>query len=245
MQDDAGFSDELLHRLRSSRFLTVLTGAGISAESGVPTFRGKDGLWRKFNPQELATMDAFMRNPRLVWEWYEYRRKLIQDVQPNPAHYAIKDLEDGFEEFLLVTQNIDGLHQRAGSRKIAELHGNIWRNRCLRCGRISDHKEVYLREIPPKCACGGTLRPDVVWFGEALPQEILSQALQAAQSCNLLLSVGASALVQPAASLPLLALRNGAFVVEINPEPTPISERVNESIRGKAGDVLPRLVKRQ
>lgn len=245
MGDSQTFSDELLHRLRSAHSLMVLTGAGVSAESGVPTFRGKDGFWRKFSPQELATMDAFMRNPRLVWEWYEYRRRLIQDVQPNPAHYAIKDLEDGFDEFLLVTQNIDGLHQRAGSRKIAELHGNIWRDRCLRCDRVYDHKEVDLGEIPPKCVCGGSLRPDVVWFGEALPQEILSQAFQAAQSCDLFLSVGTSALVQPAASLPLLALRNGAFVVEINPEPTPLSERVDESIRGKAGEVLPRLVKRQ
>ncbi len=233
MGNSQTFSEELLDRLRSSRSLTVLTGAGVSAESGVPTFRGKDGLWRKFSPQELATMDAFMRNPRLVWEWYEYRRRLIQDVQPNPAHYALRDLEDGFEEFLLVTQNIDGLHQRAGSRKIAELHGNIWRDRCLRCNRIYDHKQVDLGEIPPKCACGGTLRPDVVWFGESLPQEALSQAFQAARSCDLLLTVGTSALVQPAASLPLLALRNGAFVVEINPEPTPISEEVNESIRGE------------
>lgn len=245
MRDNGGFSEELLQRLRSASSLTVLTGAGVSAESGVPTFRGKDGLWRKFNPPELATIDAFMRNPHLVWEWYEYRRKLIQDVQPNPAHYAIKDLEDGFDEFLLVTQNIDGLHQRAGSRKIAELHGNIWRDRCLDCGRIYDHKEVDLEEIPPKCACGGTLRPDVVWFGEALPQEVLYQAIQAAQSCDFLLSVGTSALVQPAASLPLLALRNGAFVVEINPEPTLLTERVDESIRGKAGQVLPRLVKEQ
>ncbi len=245
MRNSQTFSEELLERLRSSHSLTVLTGAGVSAESGVPTFRGKDGLWKRFSPQELATMDAFMRNPRLVWEWYEYRRRLIQDVQPNPAHYAIRDLEERTAEFLLVTQNIDGLHQRAGSSKVAELHGNIWRDRCLRCGRIYDHKKDDLEEIPPKCACGGTLRPDVVWFGEALPQETLSQALQAAQSCDLFLSVGTSALVQPAASLPLFALQNGAFVVEINPESTPISDGVNEFIRGRAGEVLPRLVKRQ
>ncbi len=238
------FSNKLLNRLRSSRYLLVLTGAGVSAESGVPTFRGKDGYWRKFSPQELATMDAFEKNSELVWEWYEYRRGLIREVQPNPAHYAIKDLEDRFAEFLLVTQNIDGLHQRAGSRKIAELHGNIWRDRCLKCGQVYDHKEVKLKGVPPKCACGGLLRPDVVWFGEALPQETLLQALQAAQFCDFLLTVGTSALVQPAASLPLLAQENGAFVVEINLEPTPLSERVNESIRGKAGEVLPGLVKK-
>jgi len=188
-------------------------------------------------------MEAFREDPGLVWEWYEYRRGVIRGVQPNPAHYAIQDLEERFAEFLLVTQNIDGLHQMAGSRKIVELHGNIWRNRCLRCGQVYDHRDVEEKVIPPQCVCGGSLRPDVVWFGEALPQEALARALQAAQSCDLLLTIGTSALVQPAASLPLLAQRNGAFVVEINPEPTPISLRVDESIRGRAGEVLPELVK--
>ncbi len=244
MQEGEGFSSQLLRRFKSAHSVVVLTGAGVSAESGIPTFRGKDGLWKKFNPQELATMDAFKRDPRLVWEWYEYRRRLIQKAQPNPTHYAISDLEDKFGEFLLVTQNIDGLHQRAGSRRVVELHGNIWRDRCLRCGKLYDYREIESEEFPPKCGCGGTLRPDVVWFGEALPQEALSSALGAAQSCDLFLSVGTSALVQPAASLPLLALRNGAFVVEINPEPTTISELVNQSLRGKAGEVLPNLVGR-
>lgn len=238
------FSSQLLYRLRSSRYLMVFTGAGTSVESGVPTFRGKNGLWRKFKPQQLATMDAFKKDPRLVWEWYEYRRRIIQDVQPNPAHYAIRDLEERLAEFLLVTQNVDGLHQGAGSRKIAELHGNIWRNRCLSCGQVYDHRELEVEEIPPKCSCGGILRPDVVWFGEDLPPGALSQALQAAHSCDFLLTVGTSALVEPAASLPHIALRNGAFVAEVNPEPTPISQRVDESIRGKAGEVLPDLVKK-
>jgi len=236
------FSKILIQKLQSANLVTVLTGAGISAESGVPTFRGKDGLWNKFRPEELATMEAFLKNPKLVWEWYEYRRKLISTVEPNQAHYALRDLEKMVSKFSLITQNIDGLHQKAGSKNVIELHGNIKRNRCISCEKVYMNLEFEFKEIPPRCSCGGIIRPDVVWFGEMLPQEALNAAFKASQLCNVFISIGTSALVSPASQLPIIALKNNAYVVEINLEPTPISNIVCESIRGKAGEILPKLV---
>ncbi|MCK4384819.1 MAG: NAD-dependent deacylase [candidate division Zixibacteria bacterium] len=223
--------------------VVVLTGAGISAESGVPTFRGEDGLWKKFRPEELATFDAFMANPELVWEWYEYRRKIIEEIKPNPAHLALVEFQNHFEKFDLITQNVDGLHQQAGSKNVVELHGNIKRNKCIRCGAKYETLEKTIKDIPPKCQCGGNIRPDVVWFGEMLPQDALNYAFGVSSDCDLFLSVGTSAVVHPAASLPMIAEKNGAYVVEANIEPTEISRLVDESLIGKAGEIMPLLVK--
>jgi NAD-dependent deacetylase len=220
--------------------VAVLTGAGISAESGVPTFRGEGGLWRNFRPEQLATPEAFRRDPALVWEWYDWRRGLIDSCAPNAAHGALAEMEAALPDFALITQNVDGLHQAAGSRNVLELHGDIWRMRCTGCGRVSEDRRVPLPEIPPRCPeCGALLRPDVVWFGESLPLEVLDAAWAAAARCRLMLVVGTSALVQPAASLPLVALRNGARLVEVNPAETPLSAHAHEILRGPAAAVLP------
>jgi NAD-dependent deacetylase len=214
----------------------------VSAESGVPTFRGTDGLWRQYRAEDLATPEAFLRDPKLVWEWYDWRRQLIARCQPNPAHHVIAALERNAPEFLLITQNVDGLHRKAGSIRLVELHGNLWRVRCAREGRTTENFEVPLRETPPRCECGALLRPDVVWFGEALPADALRKAFDAAQSCEVFLVVGTSAVVQPAASLPMIAREHGAYVVEVNLEPTPLTSLVHESHHGKAGEILPRLL---
>jgi NAD-dependent deacetylase len=232
----------LAGRLAAARRVVVLTGAGVSAESGVPTFRGADGLWRQYRAEDLATPGAFRRDPRLVWEWYDWRRQLVARCTPNPAHAAIAWLERQVPEFLLVTQNVDGLHRRAGSVRMVELHGNLWRARCVAEGTTQDLLDVPLPQIPPRCACGGLLRPDVVWFGEGLPPAALDQALQAASACDLFLAVGTSAAVQPAASLPLLAKRHKATVIEVNLEPTPLSTLAHEAHHGKAAELLPRLL---
>jgi len=232
----------LAERVAAAQRVVVLTGAGVSAESGVPTFRGTGGLWRQYRAEVLATPEAFGRDPRLVWEWYDWRRQLIARCAPNAAHFAIVHLERQVPEFLLVTQNVDGLHRRAGSVKMVELHGNLWRARCSREGTIQDLPETPLAEIPPRCACGWLLRPDVVWFGEALPPPALERALLAASACDLFLVVGTSAVVHPAASLPVVAKEHGAPVIEVNLEPTPLTALAHESHHGKAGDLLPRLL---
>lgn len=229
-------------RLRKAKSVAVLTGAGVSAESGVPTFRGDGGLWRQFRAEDLATPEAFARDARLVWEWYDWRRQKIAACRPNPAHHALAQLESRGAEFLLITQNIDDLHRKAGSRRLIELHGNIWRARCPREATVSELPDVPLREIPPRCGCGSVLRPDVVWFGEALPADALERAMRAAETCDLFLVVGTSALVQPAAWLPLTARRHGAALIEVNPDPTPISHLVDVSLQGKAGEILPALL---
>jgi len=237
--------ERLIQKLRQAKRVVVLTGAGISAESGVPTFRGDDGLWKKFRPEELANFDAFIRNPDLVWEWYQYRRKLITEVKPNPGHYALAQMEELFPDFLLVTQNVDDLHRKAGNRQIVELHGNILRNRCIQCNAFYTELEWEGGEKVPRCPkCGGLIRPDVVWFGELLPPGAMEKAEEAARNCDVFFSVGTSAVVYPAASLPAVALQHGAFVVEINPEPTPVSEIAHIVIRAKAGEALPEIVKR-
>jgi NAD-dependent deacetylase len=234
---------KLINALRTAKSVTVLTGAGVSAESGVPTFRdAQTGLWAQYSPEELATPRAFVRNPRLVWEWYEWRRKLVADAQPNPGHRALAEMEKLFPQFHLITQNVDGLHQRAGSTKVIELHGNIARTKCFNQGTIvSEGPETD--EVPPHCPdCGGFLRPDVVWFEEALPERELALADTASTACDVFLSVGTSALVYPAAALPDAARESGATVIEINPQPTPLSSRAHYVIRGAAGVVLPALL---
>ncbi len=231
-------------RILRARSVAVLTGAGVSAESGVPTFRGEGGLWRRYRAEDLATPEAFARNPRLVWEWYDWRRQLIARCRPNAAHEAIAHLERAVPEFLLITQNIDGLHRQAGSSRLVELHGNIWRTRCCDEGRIAENREVPLKSIPPRCGCGALLRPDIVWFGEPLPLEALQQAVDFVEGCDVLLVAGTSAVVEPAASLPMMAKRQGAYVVEVNPEATPLSAAADTSIRGRAGEILPHLVGR-
>jgi len=233
----------LVERLAAAKSVTVLTGAGVSAESGVPTFRdAQTGLWAKYSPEDLATPRAFLRNPRLVWEWYEWRRKLVADARPNPAHLALAEMESLFPAFDLVTQNVDGLHQRAGSRNVTELHGNIMRTKCYDDNMLVSTWD-HTGEVPPKCPrCGGLLRPDVVWFEEPLPEAALKTATNAARQCQLFLSVGTSTLVYPAAGLPEEALRSGATVVEINPHRTPFTDSASFVLAGSAGGVLPKLV---
>jgi len=234
---------ELIEKLRAAHRLTVLTGAGVSAESGVPTFRdAQTGLWARYRAEDLATPGAFRSNPRLVWEWYAWRRQLVAQAKPNPAHLALAEVERLYPQFDLITQNVDGLHQRAGSRRVIELHGNINRTKCF-------DEDVVVEQwpdngdVPPKCPrCGGPLRPDVVWFEEALPVEALDEAVRASGACEMFLSIGTSGLVYPAAGLPDAALRNGAIVVEINPQPTAFTERAHFSLAGAAGVVLPALL---
>lgn len=234
---------ELIDRLRRARRVAVLTGAGISAESGVPTFReAQTGLWARYNPEELATPDAFQRNPKLVWEWYTWRQQRVRQAEPNAGHRALVEMEQRIAEFTLITQNVDGLHRRAGSHQILELHGNLFRAKCF-----SEDRPVESwpdsEEIPPRCPrCGGLLRPDVVWFGEMLPAATLRAAEHAAATAELFFSIGTSALVYPAADLPFAALNAGATVVEINPQPTPLSPHVTFSLNGAAGQILPALV---
>lgn len=232
----------LAEKLRETKFLLVLTGAGVSAESGIPTFRGEDGLWRNYRAEELATPTAFKNNPELVWEWYEWRRSIIKKTSPNPAHHAIRELEKLSPEFLLVTQNVDNLHRQAGSQNIVELHGNILRNKCSECHKVYDSLPT-ISSKPPGCSCGGLLRPDVVWFGESLSREALDKSFSAASNCDFMLVVGTSGVVEPAASLPFIAKREGAFVVVINKDETPFSYIADEVILGKAGEILPEILR--
>ncbi len=237
------FSGRLLAKLASARAVAALTGAGISAESGVPTFRGNEGLWKKFKPEELANFDAFIRNPDLVWEWYAYRKRLIAEVKPNAGHYALAEMEKLFPEFSLITQNIDNLHQRAGNSRVYELHGNIERNYCIECGRRYRNEELISVTTAPWCSnCNGLIRPDVVWFGELLPADQWNSSERAARGADVFFSIGTSGIVYPAASLPIIAKESGAYLVEVNPERTPLSDRADEVLLGIAGEFLPALV---
>ena len=246
----AGSTDELVGRaaeaLRRARHVCVLTGAGISAESGIPTFRDAlTGLWAKFSPEELATPEAFERDPEMVWSWYEWRRQLIREAQPNAGHLALAELARRVPGFTLVTQNVDGLHQRAGSREVLEYHGNILRDRCTVEQIVAQRSEDTRRAGLPRCAaCGGLLRPDVVWFGEAIPAGPLTLAAAAAEECDVFLSVGTSSLVYPAAGLAEVALRRRATVIEINPNETDLSPHAELVLRGPSGEVLPALLQR-
>jgi NAD-dependent deacetylase len=238
------FSSDLIEFLRRSRHAAVLTGAGVSAESGVPTFRdAQTGVWARFDPSELASVAAFVAQPRLVWDWYAWRRRLVAQAAPNPAHHALARLADLVPRLTLITQNVDGLHQAAGSQNVVELHGNILRTKCFN----EDQVVVGWQETPdapPRCpSCGGLLRPDVVWFGEALPFDAIQSAITAAESCDVFFSIGTSSLVEPAASLAHLARRAGAVLVEVNPDVTPLSPFVAHALRGPAGALLPELLR--
>jgi NAD-dependent deacetylase len=229
--------------IAAARSVAVLTGAGVSAESGVPTFRdAQTGLWAQFDQQKLATPDAFRRNPRLVWDWYAWRRKLVAKAEPNAGHRALAVLEGRVSDFVLITQNVDGLHRRAGSRNVVELHGNIARVKCSRDNTIVEHWTEVGDEVPRCAQCGALLRPDVVWFEETLPADALQAAEDASRRCQILLVVGTSAEVYPAAALPDHAKSAGATIVEINPNPTPLSDVADYVLRAPAGAVLPALV---
>jgi NAD-dependent deacetylase len=241
---DPSLLGQAAESLAAAGRVAVLTGAGVSAESGVPTFRGAGGLCKNFRAEDVATPEAFARDAALVWEFYNYRRNLLLDVQPNPAHHALVELESLSDEFTLITQNVDRLHQRAGSRRVLEVHGNLWVVRCTRCGREFDKGAQRLPELPRCDDCGGLVRPAVVWFGESLPVEVWTEAERCVQQCQCLLVVGTSAQVHPAAGLAWLARRAGAAVIEINLEPTPAREIATLGLYGPAGTMLPQLVER-
>lgn len=222
----------------------MLTGAGVSQESGLRTFRDPlDGLWAEYKPEDLATPHAFEQNPQLVWEFYSMRKLKANEVKPNPGHFALAEMERKVPDFSLITQNVDGLHQRSGSLKVIELHGNITRARCVKnCGVFAQWDEGQ-NNLPVCPICGANLRPDVVWFGEMLPRAELDSAMKTAQSCDAFFSIGTSGLVQPAASLPIMAKQNGAILVEINMEKTPLTQMADYYFCGKSGEILPDLVK--
>jgi len=236
---DRGKIQRIKEKLYRCKAVCALTGAGISAESGVPTFRGKDGLWKNYRAEELATPEAFHRDARLVWEWYNWRRELIAPLSYNAAHKALAIMEGKFPSFTLITQNVDGLHKKAQSRNVLEIHGNIWMTRCTGCGKVSENFDVPIEILPHCSSCGSLLRPNVVWFGEALPKDVLRRAIEAAESCEFMWVIGTSGVVQPAASFAYYAKRNGAYVVEVNLETTPISDMADETLLGRAGEILP------
>lgn len=233
--------DSLSRQINDAKKIVFVTGAGISQESGIPTFRGKDGLWRKYDPMQLATIDAFYENPKLIWEWYEERRTNILAANPNQGHFAISELAK-HKQVIILTQNIDGLHQRSGSKHVLELHGSIIRIKCTKCD-FKDNITTPFETLPPKCKCGEILRPDVVWFGEGLPQDVWGEAISHAQTCDVMIIVGTSLVVSPANTLPLYAKQNGAVLIEVNPEKTVMSSEMDLSVREKSAVALPELVK--
>lgn len=241
----------LIQRLRGCKHLVIFTGAGVSQESGIPTFRDDmTGLWAKYNPAELATPSAFARQRDVVWGWYEYRRRVVMLSEPNPAHRAIVELAKAWPDVTLITQNVDDLHERAGSRDVVHLHGSLHRPRCRGCGSpyefppgIPDDPSGQWRFLPPQCErCGGWIRPGVVWFGEDLPREAWKRAESAAGSCDVFLCVGSTLVVEPAASLPSVAVRKGACVIQVNPNRTELDHTATFNLRGKAGEVMERLL---
>jgi NAD-dependent deacetylase len=236
--------DQAVGYVAGARRVAVLTGAGVSAESGLPTFRGMGGLWENHPIEDVATPEGFDRNPQLVWRFYNARRHGLRRVRPNPAHQAIAELERLAPEFTLVTQNVDRLHQAAGSRRVLELHGDLWTVRCTQCHQSFDKTGIELPELPSCERCGGMLRPGVVWFGESLPDDVWQAAHAAIASCDCLLVVGTSAQVQPAASLAWIARRAGARVIEVNLEPTPAEDIASVGLYGPAGQLLAELVRR-
>jgi len=234
---------ELISLLRGTSNLVALTGAGVSQESGLRTFRdAQTGLWSQYKPEELASPQAFARDPKLIWDWYAWRREAVKGVRPNPGHYALVEMEKQASGFTLITQNVDGLHRMAGSQNLLELHGNIQRVRCAACYTVAEAWDDDPDIVPHCKECGGLLRPDVVWFGESLPRDQLEAAVEAARSCDVFFSIGTSGVVQPAASLAFAAHNRGALVVEINAEPTPLTSKANFALHGKSGEILPSLV---
>ena len=235
--------ERLIQIVRESTRVAVLTGAGVSQESGLRTFRDpQTGLWAQHKPEDLASPDAFRRDPQLVWDWYAWRREAIKGVRPNAGHYALAELEKHVPSLTLITQNVDGLHRMAGSQNVLELHGNIQRVRCSTCGKVADQWDDELPTVPRCNVCGGLLRPDVVWFGESLPRAALETAVEASRACELFLSIGTSAVVQPAASLPFAARNRGAKLVEINRERTALTAKTDFFLQGKSGGILPALI---
>ena len=234
--------ESLSKRISSNSYIVFLTGAGVSAESGVPTFRSDDGLWEKFKPEELANFDSFMKNAALVQAWYQHRAEIVNNVKPNLGHMVMADMESKVATCVVITQNVDNLHQRAGSREVIELHGNILRNYCIDCGIQFDGDLCIENSETTLCKCGGLVRPDVVWFGEMLPAHSFQMAEKHARKCDLFISVGTSGVVYPAAGLPGLAKSSGAFLVEINTEMTDLSSLMDVTFQGKSGEILPRLM---
>ena len=232
--------EDLENKLKNAEKIVFVTGAGISQESGIPTFRGKDGHWRKHDPMKLATIDAFYEDPKLVWEWYEDRRKNILAAQPNPGHKAITELEK-YAKVVVLTQNIDGLHQRAGSTNVLELHGSIIRIKCTVCD-FKDEIISAFEKLPPICKCGEMLRPDVVWFGEGLPQDVWGEAINHANSCDVMIIAGTSLVVSPANTLPLYAKQSGATLIEVNPDETIMSNDMDLSLKTTSASCLPKLL---
>ncbi|NIP31428.1 MAG: NAD-dependent protein deacylase [Candidatus Dadabacteria bacterium] len=230
--------------IQESEKITVLSGAGISAESGVPIFRGDGGLWNNYRPEELATPKAFFENPEIVWQWYDWRRSLMKKAEPNAGHYALTELQRQKEKFTLITQNVDGLHQKAGTQDLIEMHGNLWEIRCTKCGHIEKNYEVPLKELPPMCdKCGELMRPNIVWFNEIIPMQVIDKCLLAIEDSDLFLIIGTSGIVEPAASFGILAKQNEKPVIELNLEQSPNTGLYDISIRAKSGEVLPLLVK--
>ncbi len=228
--------------IEDSDGITVLTGAGMSAESGIPIFRGNDGTWNDVNPMDVATSKAFRNDPGSVWKWYDGRREIIDKAEPNQGHFALAKIERHKEKFTLITQNIDGLHRVAGSQNVIEIHGNIWETRCEKCRITSRNYEVPLPEIPPKCEkCAGILRPNIVWFGENIPVQTIDSALLSIEESELMLIIGTSGIVEPAASMGLLAKQSDKKVIEINLDETPNSRIYDVSIQAKSGEILPLL----
>jgi len=223
--------------LKPSSKIAVLTGAGVSADCGIPTFRSNGGYWRKYRFEDLATPEGFARDPKFVWTWYEERRRAIAAARPNAGHFALVEMEKRVAAFTLITQNVDGLHDLAGSKNVIKLHGDIWTVKCLKCGKERVER-AELTDLPPHCACGGMLRPGVVWFGESLPEGALERATAAVCAADLLIVAGTSAQVYPAAGLIPLA----ATVIEINPEETAFSDEVTYSLRGTSAEILPQLL---
>lgn len=251
MNQNVTFASSLISAMRGAKHVVVFTGAGVSAESGIPTFRDAlTGLWERFDAEDLATPDAFRKDKELVWGWYEWRRRKVLMAQPNPAHLAIAELLQYVPKLTVITQNVDDLHERAGSQNVLHLHGSLHHPRCFNCGQahtfatgVPEESEGGRRLSPPVCAkCGGHVRPGVVWFGEDLPQRELHRANDLAQTCDLFFSIGTSGMVYPAAQIPVLAKQAGARVVQINPTVTQLDCACSWSLRGAAGEVLPSLL---
>jgi len=238
------FPADLIQLLQNVKRIVALTGAGVSQESGLRTFRDAQmGLWTQYKPEELASPEAFRRDPKLIWDWYAWRREAVKAVRPNAGHYALAKMENCVPEFTLITQNVDGLHRMAGNQNVLELHGNIQHVRCADCYTFSEIWDDDTESVPRCKVCNGLLRPDVVWFGEALPRDQLEAAVEAARSCNVFFSIGTSGVVQPAASLAFAAHNRGAVLVEINAEPTPLTSKADYFLQGKSGEILPELVR--
>ena len=237
--------DTAVKALLGARKIVVFTGAGMSKDCGIDTYRGEDGVWEKYNVEDVATLEGFIKDPEKVWRWNDARRQKVAGVTPHPGYEAVVGLEELFDDVTVVTQNIDGLHKEAGSSHVVELHGNVWLVRCAaEDNEPWEDRRVPLPEIPPRCECGGLIRPHIVWFGEPLDHDVLLEAMAASEGCDAMIVIGTTALVYPAAGMPHLAKRSGAAVVEVNIDPTPVTDYADVSLFGPAAEVLPELVGR-